>query len=41
MTETYRDALETYIAANANPTNKFGHQPRLGTLHCLSQQEPA
>jgi uncharacterized protein len=29
---TYRNALETYIAANANPTHKFGHQPRLYAL---------
>jgi uncharacterized protein len=32
---TYRNALETYIAANANPTHKFGHQPR---LYALTQQ---
>jgi uncharacterized protein len=32
---TYRAALETYIAANANPQHKFGHQPR---LYALTQQ---
>jgi uncharacterized protein len=32
---TYRVALETYIAANANPPHKFGHQPR---LYALTQQ---
>jgi uncharacterized protein len=31
----YRPALETYIAANANPPHKFGHQPR---LYALTQQ---
>jgi uncharacterized protein len=31
----YRNALETYIAANAKPTHKFGHQPR---LYALTQQ---
>jgi uncharacterized protein len=35
MTDTYRNALENYIAANANPTHKFGHQPR---LYALAQQ---
>jgi uncharacterized protein len=35
MTETYRAALETYIATNANPLHKFGHQPR---LYALTQQ---
>jgi uncharacterized protein len=35
MTETYRAALETYIADNANPQHKFGHQPR---LYALTQQ---
>ncbi|WP_158793949.1 HD domain-containing protein [Granulicella sp. L60] len=30
--QTYRNALETYIAAQANPTHKFGHQPRLYAL---------
>jgi uncharacterized protein len=28
----YRPALETYIANHANPTHKFGHQPRLYAL---------
>jgi uncharacterized protein len=28
----YRPALETYIAVNANPQHKFGHQPRLYAL---------
>jgi len=32
---TYRNALENYIAANAKPTHKFGHQPR---LYALTQQ---
>jgi uncharacterized protein len=31
----YRAALEAYIAANANPPHKFGHQPR---LYALTQQ---
>jgi uncharacterized protein len=31
----YRAALETYIAAHANPPHKFGHQPR---LYALTQQ---
>jgi len=35
MTATYRAALETYIADNANPQHKFGHQPR---LYALTQQ---
>jgi uncharacterized protein len=35
ITQPYRAALETYIAANANPTHKFGHQPR---LYALTQQ---
>jgi uncharacterized protein len=30
--QPYRHALETYIAANAKPTHKFGHQPRLYAL---------
>jgi uncharacterized protein len=30
--QTYRNALEAYIAAQANPTHKFGHQPRLYAL---------
>ena len=34
-TQSYRNALETYIAANAKPTHKFGHQPR---LYALTQQ---
>jgi uncharacterized protein len=33
--QPYRNALETYIATNANPTHKFGHQPR---LYALTQQ---
>jgi uncharacterized protein len=33
--QPYRNALKTYIAANANPTHKFGHQPR---LYALTQQ---
>jgi uncharacterized protein len=32
---SYRAPLETYIAAHANPTHKFGHQPR---LYALTQQ---
>jgi uncharacterized protein len=32
MSTTYRNALENYIAANAQPTHKFGHQPRLYAL---------
>jgi uncharacterized protein len=28
----YRAALEAYIAANANPQHKYGHQPRLYAL---------
>lgn len=35
MTSSYRTALETYIAANAQPVHKFGHQPR---LYALAQQ---
>src|SRR3984885_13868354 len=35
MTETYRAALETYIAANANPQHKFRPHPR---LYALTQQ---
>jgi uncharacterized protein len=35
MTETYRATLETYIADNAKPQHKFGHQPR---LYALTQQ---
>jgi uncharacterized protein len=31
----YRAALEAYIAANANPPHKYGHQPR---LYALTQQ---
>lgn len=31
----YRAALEAYIAANANPAHKYGHQPR---LYALTQQ---
>jgi len=31
----YRSTLETYIAANARPNHKFGHQPR---LYALTQQ---
>jgi uncharacterized protein len=34
-TKPYRAALETYIATHANPTHKFGHQPR---LYALTQQ---
>jgi uncharacterized protein len=30
--QPYRNALETFIAAHANPTHKFGHQPRLYAL---------
>ena len=33
--QPYRTALETYIAANAKPAHKFGHQPR---LYALTQQ---
>jgi uncharacterized protein len=33
--QPYRAALETYIAAHANPTHKFGHQPR---LYAITQQ---
>jgi uncharacterized protein len=33
--ESYRAAIETYIATHANPTHKFGHQPR---LYALTQQ---
>jgi uncharacterized protein len=33
--QPYRNALETFIAAHANPTHKFGHQPR---LYALTQQ---
>jgi uncharacterized protein len=32
MTVPWRAALETYIAAHANPCHKFGHQPRLYAL---------
>ncbi|WP_254063920.1 HD domain-containing protein [Granulicella sp. S190] len=32
---SYRTAVETYIATHANPTHKFGHQPR---LYALTQQ---
>jgi uncharacterized protein len=34
-TQPYRAALENYIATNAHPTHKFGHQPR---LYALTQQ---
>ena len=34
-TQPYRAALETFIATHANPTHKFGHQPR---LYALTQQ---
>jgi uncharacterized protein len=34
-TTPWRAAIENYIAANANPTHKFGHQPR---LYALTQQ---
>ena len=34
-TSPYRAALETYIAANAQPAHKLGHQPR---LYALTQQ---
>jgi uncharacterized protein len=33
--QPYRAAIETFIAAHANPTHKFGHQPR---LYALTQQ---
>ena len=33
--QPYRAAIENYIAAHANPTHKFGHQPR---LYALTQQ---
>jgi uncharacterized protein len=33
--QSYRTALETYIATHAKPTHKFGHQPR---LYALTQQ---
>ena len=33
--QSYRAALETYIATHAKPTHKFGHQPR---LYALTQQ---
>ncbi|MDQ2833649.1 MAG: HD domain-containing protein [Acidobacteriota bacterium] len=32
MMGSFRSALETYIASNAQPTHKFGHQPRLYAL---------
>jgi uncharacterized protein len=35
ITQSYRAALETFIATHANPTHKFGHQPR---LYALTQQ---
>ena len=28
----YREALQNYLQANANPTHKYGHQPRLYVL---------
>jgi uncharacterized protein len=34
-TTPWRAAIENYIAAHANPTHKFGHQPR---LYALTQQ---
>jgi uncharacterized protein len=34
-TQSYRAALENYIATHAQPTHKFGHQPR---LYALTQQ---
>src|ERR1700722_10702402 len=34
-THPYRAAIENYIATHANPTHKFGHQPR---LYALTQQ---
>jgi len=30
--QPYRAAIENYIAVHANPTHKFGHQPRLYAL---------
>ena len=30
--QPWRAAIENYIAAHANPTHKFGHQPRLYAL---------
>jgi len=38
VAKPYRNALETYIAAHANPTHKFGHQPRLYALTQLIGQ---
>jgi uncharacterized protein len=35
IAKPYRAALETFIATHANPTHKFGHQPR---LYALTQQ---
>ncbi|MBB5316408.1 HD domain-containing protein [Tunturibacter empetritectus] len=35
QTSPYRAAIENYIATHANPTHKFGHQPR---LYALTQQ---
>jgi uncharacterized protein len=32
---SYRAALSAYIAAQAKPVEKFGHQPRLYALACL------
>ena len=36
--QPYRAALETFIATHANPTHKFGHQPRLYALTQLIGQ---
>jgi uncharacterized protein len=34
MAKAFREAIENYIAAEANPREKFGHQPRLYALAC-------
>ena len=34
MEKTFREAIQTYIAAEAIPREKFGHQPRLYALAC-------
>jgi uncharacterized protein len=36
MAKTFREAIQNYIAAEAIPREKFGHQPRLYALACLA-----
>lgn len=41
MTSTWREYVVNYIRAEAQPVDKFGHQPRLYALACrLGQESP-